>query len=174
MITVVIGELTTQAQEGLVLPIRSDLAPLTAGARDLLLGAGPKVEERLQQMGSLPIGGAFITPAGDLASSFLIHVVTASEEEPESALSVQRALKNGLRRAVEWELESLALPPLGGGVGHLDIEDSARAMVEILVDHLDEGHAPLELTIVVTGEYEAGVFTHLVEELTRDRFPMQN
>ncbi len=174
MITVVIGDLTAQGQEGLVCPIRSDLAPLTAGARDVLVGAGAEVEHRLRQMGSLPIGGAFITPSGDLAASFLIHVVTASEEEPESALAVQRALKNGLRRAVEWELESLALPPLGVGVGHMDIEDPARAMVEILVDHLDAGHPPLELTIVVTGEYEAGVFTRLVEELTRHRFPMQN
>jgi len=174
MISVVIGELTAQEQEGLLRPIRSDLAPLTAGARDVLIGAGPKVEERLQQLGSLPIGGAFITPAGDLAASFLIHVVTASEEEPESALSVQRALTNGLRRAVEWEIESLALPPLGAGVGHMDIEDSARAMVEILVNHLDEGHPPLDLTIVVAGEYEAGVFTRLVEDLTRSRFPMQN
>ena len=174
MISVVIGELTAQDSEGLLRPIRSNLAPLTAGARDVLVGAGPKVEERLQQMGALPIGGAIITPAGELAASFLIHVVTASEEEPESALSVQRALRNGLRRAVEWELKSLALPPLGAGVGHMDIEDSARAMVEILVDHLDEGHPPLDLTIVVVGEYEAGVFTRLVEELTRDRFPMRN
>jgi O-acetyl-ADP-ribose deacetylase (regulator of RNase III) len=125
-------------------------------------------------MGSLPIGGATITPAGNLEASFLIHVVTSSEEEPESSLSVQRALRNGLRRAVEFELQSLALPPLGAGVGHMEIEDSARAMVEILVDHLDEGHPPLELTIVVSGEYEKGVFTHLVEELTRDRFPMRN
>ena len=174
MINVVIGELTAQDREGLLCPVRSDLAPLTAGARDVLLCAGPVVEERLRQMGSLPIGGAVITPGGNLAAAFLIHVVTASEEEGETALSVQRALRNGLRRAVEFELQSLALPPLGTGVGHMDVEDSARAMVEILVNHLDEGHPPLELTIVVPGEYEASVFTHLVDDLTRDRFPMRN
>jgi len=173
VITVVVGELAAQQREGLIRPIRSDLAPLTAAARDVLAEAGPKVEERLRQMGSLPVGGAFITPGGDLPC-FLIHVVTASEEEPESAHSVQRALRNGLRRAAEWELASLALPPLGVGVGHMDIEDPAREMVEILVNHLDEGHAPLDLVIVARGEYEAEVFRRLVAELTRDRFPMQN
>jgi O-acetyl-ADP-ribose deacetylase (regulator of RNase III) len=174
MITVVIGELAAQEREGLLLPIRSDLAPLTAGARDVLRDAGSKVEERLRQLGSLPVGGAFVTPAGALRASFLIHVVTASEEEEESAVSVQRALRNGLRRAVEWELTSLALPPLGTGVGHMEIEDAARAMVEILVNHIDEGHPPLDLFIVVGGEYEADIFRQLVEESMRDRFPMRN
>ncbi|MDP2955585.1 MAG: macro domain-containing protein [Longimicrobiales bacterium] len=174
MISVVIGDLSAQDLEGVVCPIRSDLAPLTVGARDVLLAAGQEVEERLRQMGVLPIGGGFITPAGLLPCSFLIHVVTASDDEPESTQSVQRALRNGLRRAVEWELTSLALPPLGAGVGHLDIEDSARVMVEILVNHLDEGHPPLELTIVVGGEYEAEVFRRLVDELTRERFPLRN
>lgn len=174
MINVVLGSLADQEGEGVLRPVRSDLAPLTAGARDLLSRAGEGVEDRLLQMGTLPVGGAFITPAGRLPATFLIHLVTASEEESESPLSVQRALRNGLRRAVEWEIQSLAMPPLGLGVGHLGAEEAARVMVEILVDHLDEGHPPLDLTIVVASEYEAGVFRRLVEELTRERFPMRN
>lgn len=174
MITVVIGALADQAVEGLVCPIRSDVAPLTVAARDLLARVGDAVEERLRPMGALPIGGAFITPAGPLAASFVIHVVTASEEEAESSMSVQRALRNGLRRAVEWELQSLAVPPLGLGVGHMDAEDAARTMVEILVDHLDEGHAPMELTIAVATEYEAGVFRQLVKTLADERAPERN
>lgn len=174
MITVVVGELHLQEAEGLLRPIRSDLAPLTAAARDVLLGAGPSVEERLRQMGALPLGGAVITPAGALRASFVIHVVTASEEEAESAASVQRALRNGLRRATEWELTSLAVPPVGMGVGHLDADDAARALVEILVNHLDEGHPPLELVIVAGNDYEADVFRRHVAELTGERFPMRN
>jgi len=154
--------------------IRSDNAPLTAEARDVLLGAGPAVVERLDQMGDLPVGGAFVTPGGALEASFIIHVVTASEEEPETALTVQLALRNGLRRAAEWGMESLAVPPLGLGVGHLDVEDGARAMVEILLNHLDEGQPPLALTIVATNEYEAEVFHRLVSSLAADRFPTRN
>ena len=174
MINVVVGALASQTQEGVVRPIRSDSAPLTTEARDVLLGAGPKVVERLDQMGDLPVGGAFITPGGDLGASFIIHVVTASVEEPETAVSVQRALRNGLRRAAEWGMQSLALPPLGLGVGRLDAEDAAHAMVEILVNHLDEGQPPLDLTIVVTTAYEAEVFKRLVASSMADRFPMRN
>jgi len=170
----VVGALASQPQEGVVRPIRSDNAPLTAEARDLLLVAGPAVVERLDQMGDLPVGGAFVTPGGALEASFIIHVVTASEEDPETAITVQHALRNGLRRAAEWGMESLAVPPLGLGVGRLDAEEGARAMVEILLNHLDEGQPPLALTIVVATEYEAEVFQRLVSALSADRFPMQN
>jgi len=171
VIQVVVGSLASQEQEGVVCPIRSDLTPLTAGARDVLLAAGPGVDERLQQLGAIPIGGAAITPGGALGAAFIIHVVTASEEESETSMSVQRALRNALRRAVDWEIESLAIPPLGAGVGHMETEEAARVQVEILVSHLDDGLPPLDVTIVATGPYEAEVFRRLVDELTRDRFP---
>ncbi|HSG07120.1 MAG TPA: macro domain-containing protein [Longimicrobiales bacterium] len=161
MIQVVVGALASQPQEGVLRAIRSDGAPLSGDARDVLLGAGSDVVERLGQMGDLPVGGAFVTPGGTLPASFIIHVVTASEEEPETAVTVQRALRNGLRRAAEWEMTSLALPPLGLGVGRMDPENAARAMVEIITNHLDEGLPPLDLTIVVGTEYEAEVFRRL-------------
>ncbi len=172
MIRVLTGVLSELDLEGIVRPIRSDLAPLTQAARDVVAAAGPAVAERLEQLGTLPPGSAVITPAGKLPASFIIHIVTAAEDEPETPLSVQRALRNGLRRAADWGLTSLAMPPLGAGVGHLDAEDAARAQLEILVDHLDEGAPPLDLAIVVAGEYEAEVFGRLAAELTRDRFPL--
>jgi O-acetyl-ADP-ribose deacetylase (regulator of RNase III) len=174
VIHVLTGVLSEQAREGIVRPIRSDLAPLTHAARDLIAAAGPSVEERLEQLGSLPLGSAVITPAGALPASFIIHIVTASEEDPETPHSVQRALRNGLRRAADWGLTSLAMPPLGVGAGQLDPEDAARAQLEILVDHLDEGAPPLDLTIVVAGAYEAEIFTRLADELTRARFPLRS
>jgi O-acetyl-ADP-ribose deacetylase (regulator of RNase III) len=162
VIDVVVGALASQTREGLFRAIRSDGTPLSSDARNVLLEAGPTVAQRMDQMGDLPVGGAFVTPAGALPASFIIHVVTASQEEPETSVTVQRALRNGLRRAAEWEMESLALPPLGLGVGRMDAEDAARVMLEILWNHLDEGRPPMELTIVVGTEYEAEVFRRLI------------
>ncbi len=174
MIRVVVGDLALQATEGLLRPIRADLTPTTAAGRNVEERAGEVMTQRLERMGVLPVGGAVITPGGMLDSAFVIHAVVASGEEPETAHTTERALRNGLRRATEWGLVSLALPPLGLGVGMVDAEDVARDLVASLVDHLDAGQPPLELTIVVANAYEEEVFSRAVEDLTRERFPMRN
>lgn len=169
MIDVVRGSLVELAVDALVRPIRSDLAPVSALSRDIGTAAGPDMEERLQRLGTIPVGGAALTPAGALPAAFLIHVVVMSEDEAQSSPTVQRALRNALRRAADWSLDSLALPPLGLGAGSIEPEASARALLEVLFDHLDEGVAPLALTVVVTSEFEEELFGRLVDELSGER-----
>jgi hypothetical protein len=55
------------------------------------------------------------------------------------------------------------------GVGTTEPEVSARALVEILFDHLDEGVAPLDLTLVVTSDFEEDLFRRMVKELEGGR-----
>lgn len=174
MIRVVVGELATQQVEGLLRPVRTDMAPVSSASRDIGIAAGGQLQERLSKLGTLPLGGAVLTPSGNLGADFLIHAVVMSEEEPQTSLTVQRALRNGLRRAADWGLASLALPPLGLGVGNADPEGAARALIEILFNHLDEGVAPLELIVVVASKYEAELFEGLVEEMTRARSSLRN
>ncbi|MDX1493273.1 MAG: macro domain-containing protein [Longimicrobiales bacterium] len=169
MIHVHHGSIMDVEAEGFVRPIRTDLSPVSALSRDLGAWAGPDVEDQLARSGSLPLGGAVMTPGGQLPAAFLIHVVVMSEDEPQTSATVQKALRNGLRRATDWALESLALPPLGIGVGMTEPEVSARALTEILFNHLDEGAPPLELTIAVSSGFEEDLFRRLVEELTQDR-----
>ena len=128
-----------------------------------------RCEGRLRNVGTLPLGGAVITPGGGLRADYLIHVVVMSEEEPQTATTVRKALQNGLRRASDWELESLALPPLGIGVGLVEPEVSAKGLVEILITHLEAGGPPHDLTIVVSSSYESELFTQLVQEVSRHR-----
>lgn len=169
MIRILHGSLTEVDTEAVVRPIRADLTPVSPISRDLESAAGAAVEKHLTRLGSLPLGGAVITPAGDLPSGFLIHAVVMSVDEPQTSASVQRAVQNSLRRATDWGIVSLALPPLGIGAGTTEPETSARTLVELLFNHLDEGAPPLDLTVVVTSPYEEELFTRLVEELTADR-----
>lgn len=169
MIRIVLADMATLSVQGLVRPVRTDLAPVDARARDLVTAAGRELEERLARVGMLPVGGAVLTPAGSLAADYLIHVVVMSDDEPQSSFSIQRALRNGLRRAADWGLESLAVPTLGLGAGSVDPETPARALVEILFNHLDEGIPPLDLTIAVGSDFESRLFERLVDEASRLR-----
>ena len=162
MISVRLGRLDDTETEGLLRPLRSDFSGTTGASRRVEAGAGEQVRARLEGMGELPVGGAVVTPGGDLLCAFIIHAVLESPDEPVSSMTVQRAVLNGLRRAREWEMASLSLPPLGLGVGTLDAEDSAQGLVELLLDHLRDGVPPAEVVIVVESPYEEELFRRLL------------
>ena len=169
MIEVVLGDLASEETEAIVRPIRSDLSPVSALSRDLGNMAGLEMADRLRKIGTLPVGGAVMTPGGALATDFLIHLAVTSDDEPQTSFTVRKALLNGLRRAADWALVSLALPPLGIGAGTLEADQSARSFLEILFDHLDEGRPPRAFRLVVTSEYEVDLFRRLVDELAAER-----
>ena len=162
MITVRVGRLDETETEGLLRPVRSDLTGITGASRRVDAGAGDQVRARLDGIGELGVGGAVVTPGGDLRATFIIHAVVESPEESLSAWGVQRALTNGLRRAREWEMASLSLPPLALGAGTLEPEEGASMVVDVLLNHLREGEAPGELVIVVESTYEEDLFRRLL------------
>jgi O-acetyl-ADP-ribose deacetylase (regulator of RNase III) len=108
-----------------------------------------------------------ITPGGNLSASFVIHVVIQDADESVSAHTLEVALVNGLRRATEWGVESLALPPLGLGPGALPPEEAARILVDVLQRHLGKGQDPRELTVVVENEYEEDLYVRSVAVVER-------
>ena len=105
-----------------------------------------------------PVGGAVITPAGDLSASFIVHVALQSHEEPVSAGVLRKALLNGLRHACRMGIETMAIPPLGTGAGNLDAEVAADVMFEVLRGHMEDEEYPREVTVMVTTEYELQAF----------------
>src|SRR5690606_34514788 len=116
----------------------TDLEPCTPEDERVAVAAGPEMGERLRAFGEVPVGGALVTPGGAPGLPFLIHLVVRSREEPITEDRLRRALRNGLRHAAQWELGTVALPPLGTGAGNLDAEVSARVICESLRDHAFE------------------------------------
>ncbi|GMR14309.1 MAG: hypothetical protein BMS9Abin29_2558 [Gemmatimonadota bacterium] len=163
MISVRLAELDTVLAQAVFRAVRWDLKPLTPGGRSVGLGAGEAIIERLEQMGDFPVGGAVVTPAGDLAVDFIIHLVIESVEEPVTESGVRKALTNGLRQACAWGVESVAIPALGTGAGCLDAEASARVILPVLKAFMGSGESLREATVVVTNEYERAAFEAAVE-----------
>lgn len=165
VIRVRVGPLHAVEAEALLRPVSSELAAVTAVGRDVDLRLGDEIHERLRALGTIPMGSAIVTPGGDLSASFVIHAAVQSPEESVSEAVIARALLNGLRRASEWDIESVALSPLGTGAGNLDPERSAAVMLPVLLAHLGDESHPSAVTIVVPNEYEKEIFLAAIARL---------
>ncbi len=156
MIRVVRGVVTETDSEAILRETRQDGAVVSPPGRALMARLGEAAH--LLDLDDAPLGSAWITPAGPLGASFLIHLVVQGRDEPVSVESVRLALTNGLRRAAAFGIESVALAPIGVGAGNLDHEQAARVTVDAIGSHLEQGQAPAVFEIFVTNDYEDEVF----------------
>lgn len=163
MIRLLVADPLALDGEGLACPVAGDLEGITPWAREAVVRAGAGVRARLAELGELPVGAAAVTPGGDLRVDFLIHVVLFSHEEAITEAGLVRAVRNVLRRATEWEMETLILPPLGGGAGALGIEASAVATLRTILGHLDRNASPREVVIPLREGYEDEVYRSALE-----------
>jgi len=168
MIEVVRGELAQTAARAVLRPVTADWNAPTPAMRRLELAIGTDVAEQCMRIGELPVGSAVVTPAGELPAELLVNVVVRSATERVTPRGVALGLRNGLRRAVEWSIETLALPPLGTGAGNLDPEEAAALMVPILAAHLQESEFPARVEIRVESEYEQAAFEREIAALSRN------
>lgn len=139
-------------------PSTAALGPTTPLMRRLDEAAGESLRRQLRVNEPLAVGSAVVTGAGNLGVDFLIHAVVASDTEPVTAAVVRRATTSALQRATDWQMERVAFAPFGLGAGNLDVEDSATAMIDSIVQHVGRGRHPSEVVIVVETPYEAEVF----------------
>lgn len=158
MIHVALGTLAELPATALLNPVDAHWQAATPVSRRVEMAAGAELEAQRQALGELPVGSAVITSAGELPAQFLIHVVVRSREEPVSPAGIRRGLQNALRRAVEWGIRDLAMPPLGTGAGNLDAEEAAALMLPLLREHLENNDCPAQVSIVVESAYELEAF----------------
>jgi O-acetyl-ADP-ribose deacetylase (regulator of RNase III) len=167
MIRVVLSGPRGTKAEAILRSVSSDGQPDTPFSREMELALGSEVAGRLQAMGELPVGAAVITPGGDLGISFAIHVVVQGREDPVTSDRLRAALQNGLRRAHEWGIETLAVPVLGSGAGKMDAQDSANVMVPLIEETLRAERGLREVSILVGTPYEEEVFLDAVDAALR-------
>jgi O-acetyl-ADP-ribose deacetylase len=158
VIRIVQADLANVSADAVLRPVTAEWTAVTQATRRLEIAAGPAVEAQCRAQGELPVGSAIITPAGEIAAQFMIHVVVRSTDERVTEAGVRRGLQNGLRRLVEWGIQRVALPPLGTGAGNLDADESAAIMIPVLREHMAATGIPAEVDVCVDSEYEREVF----------------
>jgi O-acetyl-ADP-ribose deacetylase (regulator of RNase III) len=127
-----------------------------AGA--LRQAGGSAIEREAVRQGPIAVGESVITTAGDLPALWVIHAAAMAAGRPATPESVGAATASALALAAERDIESIALPALGTGVGNVGFADCARAMYGAIAAHCAEHDLPDDIRIVLWGDNALAAF----------------
>ena len=97
---------------------------------------GDAIEFAAVRQAPVPLGGAIVTPAGNLAARAVIHAVSLDRDRRTSGPVIEAAVRSAMARAREIGATSIAFPALGTGVGGFPLDEAARITVETVRDEL--------------------------------------
>jgi O-acetyl-ADP-ribose deacetylase len=138
-ITSRVGDLLEADVEAFVHPANSLGHMLGGTGRALLEAGGASIQQELLARAPVAVGAAVVTTAGALGAKAIIHVPTM--EAPDGTtdiIRIERALRATLLAAKVKGFESVAMPGLGTGAGHLPLRKVAQTMVNVLRTYREE------------------------------------
>lgn len=152
-------------------------AIVNAANNDLLLGAGvagaiarkggESIQKECDEIGSIPVGFAAITGAGNLKARHVIHAASMGLGGVRTtAKTLQTATAHSLRLAAERGLKTIAFPAVGTGVSGFPMQQCAEIMLGEAAEHLNQD-TPLETVyFVLFDEASRAVFEGAWEKMT--------
>ncbi|MBA2277035.1 MAG: macro domain-containing protein [Chloroflexia bacterium] len=172
------GRTLLRAVAGEVLDVEADAIVCPANRRGVMgvgvagqvrIAGGVEIEREAMAGAPLAIGTAIATSSGKLAErgvTLIIHAVVADAlGAPTRPDIVRQATGEALRLADRHRARSLALPPLGVGLGpgRLTTEAVAELMIEEILAYLRRFTSRLELIVLVArAEEEAAKLRRLL------------
>ncbi len=156
------GDITALVVEAIVNAANNHLWMGGGVAGAIKREGGREIEDEAVRQGPIPIGEAVVTGAGQLAARFVIHAAVMGVDLVTDAEKIRTATRSSLRRAEELKLKSIAFPALGTGVGGIPYREAARAMLDVVREHL-AGESSLEEAIfALYGEEAYHAFSSLL------------
>jgi O-acetyl-ADP-ribose deacetylase (regulator of RNase III) len=160
------GDIATFQGDGVVNAANNHLR-MGAGVAGALHQAGgyliqEECDELVRAHGPLQVGGAVVTGAGNLQVRWVIHAA-AMGDTPPSENSIRSATRNALLLAGKHEMNSVAFPVLGSGVGGFSFEGAARLMIEEIRAQGEVSTFPEIIVMYGFTEADAAMLRRLVE-----------
>jgi O-acetyl-ADP-ribose deacetylase (regulator of RNase III) len=131
----VIGDITKVSVEAIVNAANSDLWMGSGVAGAIKHAGGEQIEKDAVAQGPIKAGEAVITSAGRLAARYVIHCAGMSPGGEATYSRVKASVIAGLKLASSKGIRSVAFPAIGAGVGGLEGEESANAIVAAIKEH---------------------------------------
>lgn len=161
-IEVVKEDITTLSVTAIVSPANSQLMMGGGLARLIRKKGGDQVYDEAQEQKPVPVGEAVLTSAGELPAEHIIHAPTMERPAIKvSAENTEKAMQAVLTCAERNDIPDIAVPGLGTGVGSVESEAAATAMVQAITAF--EGSVPQNIILVGYKEKLYKAFQDAVE-----------
>jgi O-acetyl-ADP-ribose deacetylase (regulator of RNase III) len=134
-IEVVTGDITELAVDAIVNAANNHFWMGGGVAGAIKRRGGAEIEEAAMKLGPVEPGNAVTTTAGRLRARYCIHAAVMGQDLVTNADLVSRATAGALAEAARLELDSVALPALGTGVGGFPVAEAARLMIAAAINH---------------------------------------
>jgi O-acetyl-ADP-ribose deacetylase (regulator of RNase III) len=158
------GDLTTQQVDAIVNSVNNDLVLGGGVSGAISRVAGPAVQEECHRIGTVPLGTAVVTPAGNLAAQWIIHAAVNPLGLWADAKSVRSAVKNVLKKAQELGAKKIAFPAVGTGAGGFPVERCADILIEEVIKHGESATSLEEVLFVLYDEKPFAIFEERFKE----------
>ncbi len=93
---------------------------------------GVAVRKELEKIGSIKMGEAVITGAGEMNAKHIIHACGPKFQEPDLEKKLGDCMTSSLRVADENGIKTLAYPPMGAGFYGVPLDLCAKVMFETI------------------------------------------
>jgi len=146
------GDLTTLPVDAWVFYARENLDIGSGYGTAITMRGGVAVRNELKEIGSIKMGEAVITTAGEMKAKHIIHACGPKFQEPDLEKKLRDCMVSSLKVANDNGIKTLAYPPMGTGFYGVPLELSAKVMIDTFKDFL-RGETPLEEAIICVIDY---------------------
>ena len=175
MISFVFPPLTLELLDGDLAAERTD-AVVNAANNAFWMGSGvagalkarggQQIEADAMAQGPVEPGGCVITPGGRLPARYVIHAAVMGQDLRTSAALIDHATRGALEVAAAHQLQSIAFPAFGTGVGGFPLDECARIMIDAIRARARPAASSLRLVrLVLFGQPAYRAFAEVAGEL---------
>jgi O-acetyl-ADP-ribose deacetylase len=161
------GDLTAMETDAIVNAANNDLILGAGVAGAIRRKGGDEIQRECNRIGSIPVGYAAITTAGNLPAKYVIHAASMQLGGRTTAEALRHSTAHSLRIAADRGLKTIAFPAIGTGVAGFPMKECAEIMLQEALQHLENGTSLETVYFVLFDEGAAEAFRLAWKRLQR-------
>ncbi|OYD16859.1 hypothetical protein CH330_01565 [candidate division WOR-3 bacterium JGI_Cruoil_03_51_56] len=148
-ITVLSGDITEQPVDAIVNAANNRFWMGGGVAGAIKRRGGKEIEDEAMKKGPVEPGLAITTSAGKLPARYCIHAAVMGQDLATNSALITKATLSSLAEASRLNLETIAFPALGTGVGGFPLDKAGRLMIDAVIAHSHKNNLPKEVRFVL-------------------------